>query len=78
MANTTCWLRCGPPQVGEGEGESGDDIAAAGGVEGGVRVVATDKDLTGIWVGLSGIFGEAAGAGGHHGDVPVGDPLLGG
>ena len=68
----------GSPQVGESEGQSGHDLAASGGMQCGVGVVATDDDFAGVGVDFSGVVGESAGSGGHHGDVPVGDPLLGG
>jgi hypothetical protein len=49
----------GTAEVGDGERESGDDVAAAGGVQGSVGVVSADQDLAGVWV-ASGAFDKAA------------------
>ena len=65
----------GPSDVGEGRGESGDDVAASGGVQSDVRVVASMSDLAGGLVYDSGVFGKGFASGGHDGDVSVGDPL---
>jgi hypothetical protein len=65
----------GSAEVGERPGESGDDGSAAGGVPAGVAVVAVDDDLPGVGVDGAGVSSESFGAGGHDGDIAVGDPL---
>lgn len=71
----------GSAEVGERPGEFGDDCTAAGGVPASVGVVAVDDELSGVGVGVgvgvdgAGVSSESFGAGGHDGDIAVGDPL---
>ena len=65
----------GSAQLGERPGEPLDDGAASGGVAAGVWVVSDEGDLPGGGVDSAGVLGQPSGAGGHDGDVAVGDPF---